>query len=69
MVGFSPKISTENRNPSNPSCPTLDSLGQLGLLALIRTFLNYFLGKELETELAMEKEQARLTNADNFPPS
>lgn len=54
---------------STPVAPTLDSLGQLGLLALIRIFLNYFLGKELETELAMEKEQARLTNADNFPPS
>ncbi|MFM7191075.1 MAG: DUF1622 domain-containing protein, partial [Microcystaceae cyanobacterium] len=54
---------------ANPVAPTLDSLGQLGLLALIRTFLNYFLGKELETELAMEKEQAKLTNADKFPPS
>jgi uncharacterized membrane protein len=28
--------------------PTLQSLGELGLLALIRTFLNFFLLKELE---------------------
>ena len=28
--------------------PTLQSLGELGLLALIRTFLNFFLQKELE---------------------
>jgi uncharacterized membrane protein len=28
--------------------PTLQSLGELGLLAAIRTFLNYFLQKELQ---------------------
>ena len=49
--------------------PTIDSLGQLGLLAVIRTFLNYFLGKELESELTMEKEKAQLTQADIFPLS
>ena len=36
--------------------PTWQSLGELGLLALIRTFLNYFLQKELA-------EQERLVKA------
>jgi uncharacterized membrane protein len=40
--------------------PTLDSLGRLALIAVIRTFLNYFLSKELEAELVLEKEQAKL---------
>lgn len=35
---------------------TFDSLGKLGVIALIRTFLNYFLTKELESqEKAKEK--------------
>lgn len=29
---------------------TFDSLGKLGIVALIRTFLNYFLTKELESQ-------------------
>lgn len=29
---------------------TFDSLGKLGIIALIRTFLNYFLTKELESQ-------------------
>jgi uncharacterized membrane protein len=37
--------------------PTLQSLGELGLIAVIRTFLNYFLGKELETEERIVKER------------
>ena len=40
--------------------PTLESLGKLALIAVIRTFLNYFLSKELEAELALEKEQTKL---------
>ncbi len=35
--------------------PTLQSLGELGLLALIRTFLNYFLQKELEAQERLVK--------------
>ena len=35
--------------------PTLETLVQLGLIAVIRTFLNYFLGKELEVEIEFEK--------------
>ncbi len=40
--------------------PTLESLGKLALIAVIRTFLNYFLSKELEAELELEKEQTKL---------
>lgn len=46
--------------------PTLDTLTKLGLIAVIRTFLNYFLGKELETELKLEKEQAKFTEEQNI---
>jgi uncharacterized membrane protein len=46
--------------------PTLDSLTRLALIAVIRTFLNYFLGKELETELLLEKEQAKLAEDKAF---
>jgi uncharacterized membrane protein len=35
--------------------PTLQSLGELGLLAAIRTFLNYFLQKELEAQERLVK--------------
>ena len=37
--------------------PTLQSLGELALLALIRTFLNFFLQKELETQERVVKER------------
>lgn len=47
---------------STTIAPSLDALGQLALIAIIRTFLNYFLSKELETELQMEKEQLKLLN-------
>jgi uncharacterized membrane protein len=40
--------------------PTADALIQLGLIALIRTFLNFFLGRELV-------EQAKLKNAITTP--
>lgn len=36
--------------------PTLRSLARLGAIALIRTFLNYFLSKELETERELQKK-------------
>ena len=49
--------------------PTLESLTQLALIAVIRTFLNYFLGKELEAELALEKEQAKLAEEKAFSSS
>ncbi len=39
---------------STTIAPTLESLTKLGLIAVIRTFLNYFLSKELESELTME---------------
>lgn len=47
---------------STTIAPSLQALGQLALIAIIRTFLNYFLGKELEAELALEKEHLQLLN-------
>lgn len=37
--------------------PTAQDLVRLGIIAVIRTFLNYFLGKEMEMELALERER------------
>jgi uncharacterized membrane protein len=37
--------------------PTTQELVKLGAIAVIRTFLNYFLAKEMETELALERER------------
>lgn len=42
--------------------PNADALIQLGLVALIRTFLNFFLGRELA-------EQAKLKDAITAPPT
>lgn len=36
--------------------PNFQALGQLAAIALIRTFLNYFLNKELESEYTFQKE-------------
>ena len=54
---------------STTVAPSLEDLGNLALIALIRTFLNYFLSKELEAELALEKEQAnfRTENTVDHP--
>ena len=37
--------------------PSLEELCKLALIAVIRTFLNYFLGKELETEYELEEKK------------
>ena len=42
--------------------PTLETIGKLGLIAIIRTFLNYFLAKELEVEIELEKSPEPLPN-------
>jgi uncharacterized membrane protein len=42
--------------------PSLESLGRLALIAVIRTFLNYFLSKEIETEIKLEKEEQKQLN-------
>lgn len=39
--------------------PTKDNLIQLGLIAVIRTFLNLFLGREIEAEQRWEEESER----------
>lgn len=44
---------------STTIAPTFETIGELGATALIRTFLNYFLNKELEAEA---KIQNRLKN-------
>lgn len=36
--------------------PSLESLAKLGAIAIIRTLLNYFLGKELETERELQEK-------------
>jgi uncharacterized membrane protein len=45
---------------STTVAPTTQDLARLALIAIIRTFLNYFLSKEMEAEIALEKEQRRL---------
>ena len=37
--------------------PTAEDLIKLAIIAIVRTFLNYFLGKELEAEMALEHRQ------------
>ncbi|MGB3138575.1 MAG: DUF1622 domain-containing protein [Nodosilinea sp.] len=39
--------------------PSSQDLTKLALIAIIRTFLNYFLGKEMADEIAMERERER----------
>lgn len=46
--------------------PTLEELAQLALIAVIRTFLNYFLGKELETEYNMQEKNKDLITKQEF---
>ncbi|GAB4373139.1 MAG: DUF1622 domain-containing protein [Elainellaceae cyanobacterium] len=46
---------------STTIAPTLQELGKLALIAVIRTFLNYFLGKELETEYDLEEKKGLAT--------
>ncbi|MEM8614110.1 MAG: DUF1622 domain-containing protein [Cyanobacteria bacterium P01_H01_bin.105] len=38
--------------------PSFDALGQLAVIAVIRTFLNYFLSKEIETEARLQQQTA-----------
>lgn len=37
--------------------PTIQDLGKLAVVAVVRTFLNYFLSKELEAEIEMENRK------------
>ncbi|MEO1095868.1 MAG: DUF1622 domain-containing protein [Cyanobacteria bacterium J06638_28] len=49
--------------------PTLEALGKLAIVAIIRTFLNYFLSKELEAEMELEnrkRENPFLSPSPNF---
>ena len=42
--------------------PSFEALGQLGAIALIRTFLNYFLNQELETEAKLQADMKKTEN-------
>ncbi len=42
---------------STTVAPTTQDLIKLALIAVIRTFLNYFLGREMATEMALERER------------
>lgn len=46
---------------STTIAPSFQALGKLGAIAVIRTFLNYFLTKELEAE-EKQKEKQRNSN-------
>lgn len=45
--------------------PSFEELGKLGLIAVIRTFLNYFLNKELEIE-SKESEPNEIGHAKHY---
>jgi uncharacterized membrane protein len=45
--------------------PTKEHLIELGAIALIRTFLNYFLGKELKEETELAKEEIEKPDKNN----
>ncbi len=51
---------------STTVAPTLDALTKLALIAIIRTFLNYFLSRELSAELTLEKQRATLSQEPQF---
>ncbi|MGA9377223.1 MAG: DUF1622 domain-containing protein [Phormidium sp.] len=40
--------------------PSFEALGKLGLIAVIRTFLNYFLSKELAEEIKANQTLSQL---------
>lgn len=51
--------------------PTTEDLIRLAIIAVVRTFLNYFLGKELEAEMALDhreqEHQAKMAQAYGNP--
>lgn len=51
---------------STTVAPSFEALGKLGAIAVIRTFLNYFLSKELEAEAEI---QARTKEVQSPPES
>ncbi|HSM82051.1 MAG TPA: DUF1622 domain-containing protein [Nodosilinea sp.] len=44
---------------STTVAPTTQDLAKLALIAVIRTFLNYFLGKEMAAEMALEQQKLK----------
>ncbi len=45
---------------STTVAPTTQDLIKLAVIAVIRTFLNYFLDREIAAETALEREQAKI---------
>ncbi|PZO44074.1 MAG: hypothetical protein DCF17_04660 [Shackletoniella antarctica] len=45
---------------STTVAPTTQDLIKLGVIAVIRTFLNYFLDREIAAEMALERERAKI---------
>lgn len=45
---------------STTVAPTTQDLIKLAVIAVIRTFLNYFLDREIAAEMALEQEQAKM---------
>ncbi|MGB3202066.1 MAG: DUF1622 domain-containing protein [Nodosilinea sp.] len=45
---------------STTVAPTTQDLVKLALIAIIRTFLNYFLGKEMAAEMDLERDRQEL---------
>lgn len=48
---------------STTVAPTFEALGKLGAIALIRTFLNYFISRELAEEEDRESQLRALSNS------
>ncbi|WNZ22397.1 DUF1622 domain-containing protein [Leptolyngbya sp. NK1-12] len=46
--------------------PTFETLAKLGAIALIRTFLNYFLGKELKETYELEEKAKKHSYANSL---
>lgn len=49
--------------------PNIQELGKLTVIALVRTFLNYFLGKELEREIELDQKRNAQTPQAPHPDS
>ena len=50
---------------STTIAPSFESLGKLAMIAVIRTFLNYFLSKELEAESTAVRESHDSSRAES----
>jgi hypothetical protein len=63
FAGHGPGVSTGRRCTCNDDGAIVDQLGRLGAIAVIRTFLNYFLAREIDAEERDEQTIARPAEA------